>query len=98
MAPPDGNGMAAEWDVTPEMLDALRAFTRNADWAVDHPEVVYKHVGRWIAVLDERLVAVGDDPAQLHERFRDRRDLYLRFVGPPGRRRVLAVGTTAAQV
>lgn len=88
--------MVDEWVVTPEMLDALAAFTRNADWAVDHPEVVYEHVGRWIAVLDERLVAVGDDPAELQERFLGRKDLYLRFVGPRGRRRVLAVGTAAA--
>ena len=32
----------------------------TVEWLADHPEVLEEHVGKWVAVADQRVVAHGD--------------------------------------
>ncbi len=76
----------------------LRAFAKNADWVIDHDDLIEPYVGTYIAVLDERIVAVSDDWESLRRVMGDRQDVYIRFVEPRGRARMWRVGFASASV
>lgn len=78
-------------DLTPEMEAALRAFTRNADWALSHKKKLDRYRGKFVVILDGRIAATSDDPDELYRRFAGRKDAYITLVEPPGLPWVLSI-------
>lgn len=51
---------ASEFD--PAIMEASQTFSLNSDYISDHyEELLAKHPGKWVAVYDERILAVGVD-------------------------------------
>jgi hypothetical protein len=45
-----------------------KAYRQNALWAEGHAtEIHSKYEGKWVAVADRQVVAVGDDPVRVRE-------------------------------
>lgn len=76
----------------------LRAFAKNADWVIDHPEAIEPYVGKFIVVVDQQIVAVGRNSIELRIAFRHRPDAYFRFVEPAGRARMWRLGQASASI
>jgi len=73
----------------PETVRAMGAFERNMEWGIEHWEEVLAHRGRYVAVLDERIVAAADDARPLRDRYGDREGLYVAYVPREGVARVM---------
>ena len=76
----------------------LRAFAKNADWVIDHPEAIEAYVGKVIVVIDEKIVAVGTNTLAMRRAFRHRQDAYIRFVEPAGQARMWRLGQASASI
>jgi len=77
---------------------SLRAFAKNADWVIDHPEEIEPYVGKVIVVIDQKIVAVGTNSLELRRAFVDRQDAYIRFVAPYRRPRMWRLGPASASI
>jgi hypothetical protein len=75
--------MAETPSMPPAMLRRHRKFEANGRWATKHEEEFLEHVGRFIAVDDERFLGVADSVDELRQRFPGREGLYVTFVYPP---------------
>jgi uncharacterized protein DUF5678 len=64
---------------------------RNLKWALEHPELLERYAGRYVAIDKRRVIAVADDVATLHKRFSKRPEVLVHYVYPPGRGRLLLV-------
>ena len=87
-----------EWPegFTEKDAENLRAFSKNADWVIDHPEAIEPYVGKVIVVIEQKIVAVGRNSIELRRAFRHRPDAYFRFVEPAGRARMWRLGQASA--
>jgi hypothetical protein len=61
-------------DATPpidaRVQDAWERSARDWEWLRSHPEVLQRHAGRWICMVDRRVVVSEADDAAFHEAFR----------------------------
>jgi hypothetical protein len=76
----------------------LRAFGKNADWVIDHDDLIEPYVGRFIVVIEEQIVALGADYVELRRAFITRQDAYIRFVEPRGQARMWHLGVPATSL
>ena len=67
----------------PGMLEQMRKFDANAQWAVEHAKALLEHVGKFVAVDGGRIVAVADSEDRIRSRLGKRPAAYVTFVHPP---------------
>ncbi len=66
-----------------EVLEALLKFSRNHQWALDHPEKFRKYVDRFVAVDDGRILEVSDDEHEIYRKYGRSHGVYIHYVSPP---------------
>jgi hypothetical protein len=65
------------------LIADLKEFERNAIWAMENRRNLQEYLDQYIAVKDQKLVGVADDPMVLYRRFAAHREVYITWVGPP---------------
>jgi hypothetical protein len=65
------------------MLEALRAFDKNARWAHAHPDELLKHLHKFVAVDGGRIIATGGSEPAVRKKVGRRPTAYVTFVHSP---------------
>ena len=67
----------------PGVVELLAKVGENSRWAIAHDAELQAHVGRYVAIDDERILGVADSHDDLQRKFADHEALLVTFVSPP---------------
>ncbi len=68
--------------VPPGLVERITKLRANSRWAIAHDDELQKHVWRFVAIDDERVLGVADSRQELRKRFAYRDALYILQVTP----------------